>query len=300
MTGNAALVTGASGFVGSRLVRRIVAEGWRVHAIVRPASDLRQIQRVLDYVTVHSHDGSTEGMFSIMEAASPTVVFHLATVGLARHEPQDVVPMLQANIVFATQLVEGMIAHNVYRLVNTGTFWQHYRNMEYSPACLYAASKQAFEAIIQYYVETSPLRVITLKLYDTYGPNDPRPKLFNLLEQAIHDNQSLAMSPGEQLIDAVYIDDVVEAFLVAANRIQRQKAAGRKVYTVSSGAPMRLKDIVEMYGQEIGKPVPVVWGGRPYRPREVMVPWDRGEKLPNWEAKVSLRDGIRRTIAERA
>ena len=63
-------------------------------------------------------------------------------------------------------------------LVNTGTSWQHYENKDYSPVNLYAATKQSFEAILQYYVEVASLKAITLKLFETYGLDDPRPNFF--------------------------------------------------------------------------------------------------------------------------
>ena len=94
-----------------------------------------------------------------------------------------------------------MTVNGVSKIINTGTFWQHYENREYSPTCLYAATKQAFESILHYYVEAKFLMIITLILFDSYGPSDPRPKLFSLLQEARQSEKVIAMSPGEQKID---------------------------------------------------------------------------------------------------
>lgn len=289
-----ALVTGATGFVGSHLISRLVSIGWQVHIIIRPNSKLQLLESVRDRITIHTHDGTTEDLFRIMESAKPTVVFHLASLFLAQHTPEDIVPMLQSNITFATQLVEAMVAQKIYYLINTGTSWQHYENKEYSPVCLYAATKQAFEAIIQFYIETTPLQVITLKLFDTYGQNDPRQKLFALLEKTANQKERLAMSPGEQLIELVHIDDVIDAYIMALERLLSGEVLGHEKYQVSTGSPIKLKEIVEVYEQETGTNLPIQWGGRPYRPREVMVPWDQGKLLPGWTTKVSIREGIRK------
>lgn len=80
---------------------------------------------------------------------------------------------------------------------------------------------------MQYYIEASGLRVITLKLFDTYGPDDPRPKLMNLIQRMAMDNQPLAMSPGEQQIDLVHVEDVVRAFMVASERLLAGEVTGR-------------------------------------------------------------------------
>ena len=289
-----ALITGATGFVGSRLAQRLVRQDWEVHVIVRPASKLEQLDGIRDRIKIYEHDGSTEHLENIVAAAKPEIVFHLASLFLAQHHAKDIVPLIHSNLQFGTQLVEAMVKNGVYRLVNTGTSWQHYENQDYSPVCLYAATKQAFEALLQFYLETTPLKVVTLKLFDTYGPNDPRPKLFRLLKATAEQQEPLAMSPGEQLIDLVYIDDVVEAYLVAAERLQAGLVYAHESYAVSSGQPISLKELVRLYEQVIGKELPIQWGGRPYRPREVMVPWNKGDKLPGWEPKVGLIEGIKR------
>ncbi|RII29166.1 MAG: NAD-dependent dehydratase [Geobacter sp.] len=289
-----ALVTGATGFVGSHLAQCLVAGGWKVHLIVRPESDLLPLNNISGVVTFHQHDGSTEGMQQIVTQAKPDVVFHLASLALVQHQVKDIEPLISSNILFATQLAEAMTACGVSRLVNTGTYWQHFESRGYCPVNLYSATKQAFESILQFYLETTPLKVITLKLFDTYGPGDPRPKLFTLLRKAAAEQITLAMSPGEQLIDLVYIDDVTDAFLVAADRLLAEVVEGHEEYAVTSGRPIELKELVEIYGRVMSKVIPICWGGRPYRLREVMVPWNRGMVLPGWLPKVGLEEGIRR------
>lgn len=293
MVQRAALVTGGTGFTGSHLIRKLVAEGWIVHVVVRPNSDLRQLGTDIDRITLHPHDGSTSGLIGIVAIAKPDVVFHLAALVLTQHTPKDVVPLLQSNLVFATQLAEAMAENGVGKMVNTGTFWQHYENSEYAPTCLYAATKQAFEAILQYYVDAKSFKVITLKLFDSYGPRDPRPKLFSMLREAGKSDQVLRMSPGGQLIDLVHIDDVAEAFIVAARRLLSGNVDGHQRYAVSSGNPVNLKDVVSTYEKVANVKLSIQWGGRPYRDREVMLPWNRGDSLPDWKPEISLAEGIK-------
>lgn len=290
-----ALVTGVSGFVGSHLARRLLAEGWRVHGVVRPESKVTPLPTAGEGWALHRHDGTTEALVAIMAEVQPTVVFHLASLFLSEHQPRDVVALIQSNVLFGTQVVEAMARQKLRLLVNTGTSWQHYENRAYSPVNLYAATKQAFEAVLQYYVEACGLRVITLKLFDTYGPDDPRPKLMNLLKRVAVENQPLAMSPGEQWIDLVHVEDVVQAFLVAAERLRAGIVEGHERYAVSSGQPLSLRELVRQVEQTLGRALPIVWGERPYRAREVMQPWN-GERLPGWVTEVELRDGLGTTI----
>lgn len=292
MEARRALVTGATGYVGSNLVRRMVADGWDMHIIARPTSAMDLLSDVSDRITVHRHDGTIENLHEIVRLSRPDIVFHLASLFLSQHTSKDIERLISSNILFATQLVESLVANGVFRLVNTGTSWQHYENRDYSPVNLYAATKQAFECILQYYVEASGLQVITLKLFDTYGPHDPRPKLLHLLEKMAREGSTLAMSPGDQFIDLVYIDDVVDAFLLAAQRLQTMHIQRHESYTLSSGKPLKLREIVAVYSRVCGKKISIEWGGRPYRQREVMIPWASYATLPTWFPKVSLESGL--------
>lgn len=291
-----ALITGATGYIGSNVVRRLAEKGWKVHVIARETSKLTLLQPVNKKVRINRHDGSTEEMFSILDRVRPDVVFHLAAIANVVHSPKQIVPMLTSNILFGTQLVEAMIAAGSYLLVNTGTYSQHYGQKPYSPSSLYDATKQAFKDILTFYTETTPLKAVTLELYDNYGPGDPRNKIMSLLLKSAKDNQPLAMTPGEQLIDLVYIDDIVDAYELCAHRMLTERSLKNEVYALSSQNPIRLKDVVETFEKVCGCPLPVQWGARPYRQREIMVPWNQGNRLPGWKAKVALEVGIRKML----
>jgi len=285
------VITGAAGFIGRHLTNRLMQEGWTVHVIVLPHE--ADFWRGDKKPNVHVYDGHIESLFSALDGLKEATVFHLATWLLSEHKPQDVRPLIESNVLFGTELVEAMVANEIYRLINTGSYAQHYENKDYSPATLYAATKEAFEAILVYYYESTPLRVITLKPFNVYGPGDPKERLFPLLRRASVEGKPLAMSPGEQIVDLVYIDDVVDAYLLAAERFETSEVAPHEEYMLS-GTRMKLREIADLYSRLTGRRVPIQWGGRPYRIREIMVPWDRGTPLPGWAPKVTVEEGIRR------
>lgn len=293
-----ALVTGASGYLGAQLARRLVSDGWTVHVLVRLGSDLAPLAAVRDAITVHRFGGATEELVGIVRAAAPDAVFHLAAAFVAQHRSADVATLVQANLLFATQLLEAMAANGAGLLVNTGTAWQHFDNRDYDPVNLYAATKQAFEAILAYYVNAHGLAAATLLLFDTYGPHDPRPKLVKALWQAARNGTRLAMSSGEQLLDMVYIDDVVDAFLAAELALRGRRGVQLR-YGVSSGAPLRLKQLVAAFEQASGARLDVGWGERPDRARDVTRAWTGFQPPPGWRPRVGFAEGLRRSaVAE--
>lgn len=288
------LVTGASGYIGSELITKLISIGSEVSIIKRSTSDLKRLDHILDKLSVYECNESTQSVLNILGDAKPDVVVHLASVFIAEHKSDDVEDLIASNLLFSTQIVEAMKVNNINFLVNAGTSWEHYNNSKYDPVCLYAATKHAFESILEYYIQTSELSSITLKLFDTYGPRDTRSKLIPLLQKLALSGDSLEMSKGEQLIDIVYIDDVIEAFLISISRLQLLAVHGSESYAVSSLNPITLKDLVLKYQAASGMRVNISWGAREYRAREVMTPWNNGCNIPGWSPKVNLKDGLSR------
>ncbi|MCK9387805.1 MAG: NAD(P)-dependent oxidoreductase [Sulfuritalea sp.] len=290
-----ALVTGATGYIGSHLVKFLVDSGWQTSIVIRPGSDLGCLDELQNRIEILVHDGTVAGMVKLVASSRPDTVFHLASLFLAQHRSEDIDTLVTSNVLFATQLVEAMATAGCGRLINVGTSWQHYANDGYNPVNLYAATKQAFDDILRYYVEATPIKAVTLTLFDSYGPNDPRRKLLSLLRDAAMHGTRLQMSPGDQLIDLVYIDDMIAAFLCAASLLPVPDRAHMR-YRVSSGEPVNLRQLVATIERVTGKTLAIDWGGRPYRPREVMLPFCPHPPLPGWAPSISLDQGIARVM----
>ncbi|WP_346295512.1 NAD(P)-dependent oxidoreductase [Rhodopseudomonas sp. P1] len=288
-----ALVTGASGFIGSRLVARLLADDWDVHVVLRPQSSLALLSDVETRISVQWYSGATQQMLDILAASRPDVVFHLAAQASADHQALDIEQMIASNVLLSTQLAEAMVRSGVTRLVTTETFWQHRSGTEeYQPVCLYAATKQAARDMLRYYVDVGSINVISLVLFDTYGPDDPRKKLINLLKEVARDGRPIEMTPGEQIVDLVHVDDVTSAYLRAADLLLESVGAGLQTYAVSSGERMSLRDLVGLIERVCDLSFSIKWGGKPYRLNEVFNPW-LGETLPGWRPKNGLAAGLR-------
>ena len=286
------VVTGATGFVGSHLVNALLEKGYEVFVISRLESDFSSLKKI-DETHIFRYSGDIMQMVSFFKKIQPIGVFHLASKFIAEHKTEEVDTLINSNILFSTQLLEAMKEANVKNLINTGTSWQYYNNDDYNPVCLYAATKQAFEAIIEYYIQAGDFKVITLVLFDTYGENDTRPKLMNLLKKVATEGTALDMSAGEQQLSLVHIADVCRAFILAFEMLETQQINKHKHYAIISDEIYSLKEIVQIFEQQTNKNLNITFGKRPYRKREVMEVWDKGEKLPNWKAEISLVEGMK-------
>lgn len=287
-----ALITGGTGFIGSNLCRRLLKDGWKIFLITKKEFDYDNITDIKEKLEIYEYEDNFGELMEYVKKIEADVVFHLASTIITEHKAQDIHKILQGNITFGTEMLEAMKYSNTKLLINTGTYWQHYNNEEYNPVDLYAATKEAFQNIIKYYVEVENIRCITLKLFDTYGENDKRPKLINLLNKLADEGTELNMSPGEQILDLVHVEDIVEAYIIAYENLNKDSHLRNEKYAVATEERYQLKEIIQLFEEISNKKLNINWGGREYRKREVMIPWNNYKVLPNWKRKIKLKEGL--------
>lgn len=286
------LLTGATGFLGSHLIPNLKAHGYRVGCLLRSGSVLQQDCADLPAWRVETNGASFR---EALTGFRPDVVVHLAALYVAEHRYEDVGPLVRANVEFGAYLLDAMQVVGCNALVYAGTSWQHYRNRDYCPVNLYAATKQAFSTLAEYYMDAAGLRLLELHLYDSYGEDDPRNKLLNRLEAAAESGDTLAMSEGEQQLHVVHVDDLSRGFAMACEQVRTFKAGERRIYRLPSASAVSLRELVATFNStDPSHPVMARWGSRPYRQREVFQPWEDAEVLPGWLPEISLEVGLRR------
>lgn len=287
------LISGSTGFIGKHLIKRLKKNNDNIHAIVRESTDTKLLKD--EGIKYYVFKNDINNLVSFLELEKFDGIIHLASIFLPQHNPEGIKRLVDSNIYFATTLLESAVKTNVSWFINTGTFWQHYHDADYSPVNLYAATKQAFEDIAKYYIETTNIDFVTVKLNDTFGPNDTRPKIFNLWEKIRKSGERLDMSPGQQIIDISYIDNIVDGYLRLVDLLSKdtERKLSGKSFAIGSDQRMSLRKLAATYESVTKSKLNINWGGREYRPREVMIPWTKGKKIPGWKPNISISEGIR-------
>lgn len=277
-----AVITGASGFLGTHLKEYLLALSGEESCQV---------------LTLGRSDSLAE-MTEKMTAFQPDVVFHLATVFVAEHTDDDLERLVDANLLFGLKVLQAMQKSGCRKLVNTGTHWQNWNGERGTPVSLYAATKNAFEELIRYFVSADDFQVLNLRLCDTYGEDDPRGKIIAKLIELSESGGAGSFSPGDQLIDLTHQSDVIRGLVHAAKMLiaDQTEPGFMKVFVLSSGEKKSLREVAALVEELSGKKVDAGFGRRPYRRREVMVPLELDPILPGWSAEISLRDGIKRLL----
>lgn len=280
--GKRVLVSGGTGFIGNGVVRQLIELKAHVGVITRaqPIEGLVQSIKVEDSNYFPSDK---------IDDFNPEMVIHLATQFAATHYRTDISSLVRSNIEFGTQLLESA-SHAGAIFVNVSSSWQHFDGKEYSPVSLYAATKQAFLDIAQYYSETG-LDFRNLTIYDTYGPTDKRNKLVSQLLNVAASGQPISMGTGVQLINLLALEDVISAIFCIALLPPSNEPLSLN-YIVRAGESISIRQLVEVVEQVVGKKIHAAWGVRQSRSREMTTDWVFGSMLPGWEQKIPLNEGL--------
>lgn len=287
-----AIITGATGYIGSHVTKYLLNRGWDIAIIAQPEFGYGYIEDIRSQIDIFEYNGDIDLLIEYFKRKNADVVMHLAAAVITNYTPEQIPVLIRSNIEFGTQVLEAMKHSSTRLFIGTGSYWQNYNSDTYNPVDLYAATKEAFEKILQYYVDAFDFRAITLRLFDVYGEDDRRPKLWTLLRDIAGTDKSLDISAGEQLLDLVHVDDVARAYECAYEWLVSNPVIRNEIFGVYTGQMKPLKEIVGLYQKILNKKMKLNWGARPYKKREVMKPFSGYAKLPNWQQDITIEIGL--------
>jgi nucleoside-diphosphate-sugar epimerase len=303
LEGTRVLVTGATGFIGSHLVERLVAEGAEVILAVEPGASQDNIANVLDKVRIHEVD-LREGprVRRLVRECQPRKVYHLAAAGVT--EP-GIDPRLtvQVNVMGTLNLLESLRETSCDCFVNTGTCYEYGHNTPpmhedqmVDPINAYAASKSAAWVFCSMYHKTRGYPIVTVRPFTVYGPRQsPRALIPQTILTALR-GEDFEMTGGEQTRDFTYVEDVIEGYIRAS---LSEKAIGQ-IINLGTGEERPIKDVVLKVLELMGDPVKPLLGALPYRPGEIWRLYadsSKARELLGWQPQMSLEDGLKKAIA---
>lgn len=299
------LITGATGFIGTRLTKSLLADGYEIAILVRSGSDTSRLCGVLDRVSQFCGDvRDGERISRIFSEFKPDAVLHLVTYYAVEHVPQDIGVMLDTNVKGTINLLDAARVHEVKLFVNTSTcavYEQKDRPLTesdpISPQNLYAVTKLQAEDACQFYALNYGVNSITLRLFPPYGPGDHERRLIPYVIQSFIDGKSPALTTGHQKWDFVYVDDIVDAYRSVLRSYPFKTPYD--VINIGTGEPASIRDVVLTIMGMTGVEAELFWGAVPHRKNEV---WynsadiRKSKRIIKWEPTTSLDVGLKKTL----
>lgn len=280
------LLTGGNGFLGSNLLRKLVALDFQVLITVRASSDLSRIEDLKGRVRLLPLEKTD--FAELFRGEKVGAVVHCATdYGRKQTSPLSI---LEANLLLPLRLLQLGSENGLPCFINTDTILD-------KGVSHYSLSKAQFKDWLKLY--SDKMACVNVALEHFYGPYDDESKFAAWVTHAlIRGVPRLDLTPGGQRRDFVYIDDTVEA--LSAIILHEMTAAKKYVsYEVGSGQPVSIREFVETIKRLAGNDCTQLnFGALPYREKEVME--SKADlalvKSLGWLPKVSLAEGLERTI----
>lgn len=290
------LLTGATGFLGSHLLKALINKGYEVVVLKRSTSDMWRLKGFEN--TFKSYDIDLVPLQTAFEEQPIDIVIHTACAYGKKGESMQ--EILETNLMFGIKLLNTSISFNSKSFFNTGTFF-NIGALSYKYLNYYALSKKQFEEWLQ--VASDKIQVINLKLEHMFGEQDGNDKFTTwILNELKQQKPTIPLTAGTQKRDFIYIDDVVSAYLTCLEQVPQLKNFND--IEVGTGVLTPVKTFVTLVKSTLeklkGSPIETQldFGALPYREGEIMEPQVDNSVLCSlgWQPKKSLEENIERFV----
>lgn len=281
------LLTGANGFLGSYILRSIVAH-YNVIILIRSFSNTSRITDLMPQCTVYNlHQITIDDVFHTQHI---DYVLHCAThYGRRDKDPMEII---EANLIYPLKLLHLAVRHNVAHFINTDTILDK-RISQYS-----LSKKQFLDWLLRY---KEQINVVNILLEHFFGPGDDDSKFVTrFILDCLQNVPVIPLTKGEQRRDLIYISDVVRAFILILEHIAPLKD-GYVEYEVGSGHSISIYDLCNLIKSLSGNDTTKLnFGAIDYRPNEMMDSRVDIGKLATlgWAPSIGLELGLMSTIED--
>jgi dTDP-glucose 4,6-dehydratase len=304
------LITGGAGFIGSNLVRCILARRPSVSVTVLDAltyaghrESLAECEGSPRFRLVHGDVTDGARVAALFAEIRPAVVLHLAAESHVDRSIHGPAPFLRTNVDGTFQLLEAMRAAKTGRVVvvstdevygSLGRAGRFAPDSRLDPSSPYSASKASADLIALAYHRTYGLDVLVTRCSNNYGPYQMPEKLIPLMIMSANEDRPLPVyGDGMNVRDWIYVEDHCKAILTAA-----EKGAGGHVYLFGGNSERTNLEVVRLILRKMQKPESLIRmvTDRPGHDRRYAVDTSQAEAELGFRPTTSLEEGIDLTI----
>lgn len=302
------LVTGATGFVGANLARRLVLDGHRVHLLVRKRTNQFpwRISEINDQVELNFYNPSEpDSVDRIFAEVKPQWVFHLAAHG-AYSWQQDKAQILESNYILTSRLLDAAVEHGCESFINTGTSSEYGQkdhapkeDEPLNPVSYYAATKAGATHLCRFIAGAHNINMPTLRLYSCFGPYEQPNRLMTNIVACGHDGRWPKLVDENCAHDFVYVEDAVDAYMLAAKRKLTPNCDPGAIYNVGTGIQTTLKEVVRIAAPLMKIDAKPTFGSMPNRSWDAEVWVCDHTKITeelSWRPQHSFEDGLKKMV----
>lgn len=283
------LLTGATGYLGSYLLKNLLHAGHELVVLKRLTSNTDRIKQYLSQCQVIEIDPMVDLSIILSVIRTCDMVLHAAT-SYGRHQETDMA-ILKSNLLFPLTLLEWACQQQVPYFVNLDSALPQYTNA-------YSLSKKQLIQWGHYYEMQHKIQCVNLELQHFFGPGDDESKFITYVIRQCLRQQPLLLTLGEQQRDFLYIDDMVAAILSVIEHIN---ALGEtRHFELGSGQAVTVRHMVETIHRLSVSHAELRFGAKAYRWGEPMFCQANSRTLTmlGWKPKWTLEQALKDTIEQ--
>jgi nucleoside-diphosphate-sugar epimerase len=297
---SSALITGASGLVGRALTRYLCDQGVDVTVSGRHSSELPKGLRAIRVDAVNPGE-----IRDALRGNSFDVVFHCAAYGVSPTE-RDAKMLLRVNVEATAAWLSSAADTGSRAFIYVGSCFEYGSATDGTPIDedhplasteLYGASKIAGAVWAQALAKEAGIAFQWVRLFGVYGPEEKPHRLIPYLHERLRRSERVSLTPGLQVRDVLFIDDVAVGLAMTADLALVGKTGP---FNLCSGVPITIRDVAAEVARQIGTSMDLLdFGARDYRPSEPMWLVGSAAKLraaSGFAPSVSIHEGIAKTI----
>jgi nucleoside-diphosphate-sugar epimerase len=297
------LITGGTGFIGSSVLNKLNQLGCQVNLLSLPDGFEWRIENKKKTKFHYIDLLELADVQKLIKDLNPEIIFHLAGIVTPKIDISTIQKTYYMNFKATKNLVIALNECEYELLINTGTGNAYGNNpppftekIREDPLNPYSASKVAATHFCSMFAKIYKKPIITVRPFLTYGPSQIANFFIPKLIYSAIENKELSLTACEQTKDFIYIDDLVDAFIILAKN--GEKIINKGIINIGSGKETKLMEVVNLIKNRFSK-VNFKIGELPYRIGEPMRFFSSIEKimkLAEWSPKWSIKDGINETI----
>lgn len=299
------LVTGAAGFIGSHLTRRLVALGAEVHALSDGVSSIYPGRLIDLRGQIVLHEGNIAdrtAMEAIAKEARPQIVFHLAAYTHVGKSWYRVDECIQTNVQGTVNLLLALVDVGFDRFIYTGTS-EIYGDIEVpfredakvNPISPYAVSKYAGERFCRMYQQGLGWPIVLVRPFNAYGPAQSPDRIIPETIVRAMRKQELKLTTGRQTREFNYVEDIADGYV----RLATTPGIEGELFNIGGGDEVTIRNVVEEIMDLLGHPIEPSFGALDHRPNEIWRMFcdsSKARERLGWEPQHGLREGLVKTI----
>ena len=297
------IVTGGAGFIGSQLAERLLKEGYRVVVIDDLSSGQRsQVPAKAKFIQMNIRD---VGLVNIFKKEKPAYVFHLAAQIDLRFSIQNPIRDAETNIHGSLRVLEGCVRSGTKKIIFSSSGGAIYHGLSIRPTpenvpCMpmspYGVAKLAFELYLHSACHNYGLAYVALRYANVYGPRQGAKGEAGVIgifiQKMLRGVRPTIFGDGKQTRDFVYVDDVVEANILA------MKGGIHGAFNIGTGKEISVNHVDALIRAELGVDTKCVHGpANPGEERRAALDCTAAKKGLGWRPRVGIEEGIKRTVA---